>query len=316
MFQQINLTTLPVASTLDWRIEFGLWLRNTPSQKKRRRDQKTLEAYERDVKLMAGWYETRYGVAFEPSQMNTVNLGEYFAQFENSPATHKRKLASIRLLITWSRLNGLIDGDPSEWIAFVDAAPEAPRDLLPEEEERLRVVVEALEKDGSLLGLRDSLIIHLMLDAGLRISEVVELKLTDLVELEEGKIHIFGKGGKHRNPHVKNALAARIRLWLDRKPISIEGTLITTESGLPIERGQAWRRFVAIAEAADVNATPHSLRHQFVMNYMAAYMRGDPSRFPAALKAASQETGDNEAVLLKYYTGPRESEMRAAVEAM
>ncbi len=315
MKQQINLDQLPVASQLDWQIEFGLWLRNTPSQKKRKRDQDTLAAYERDVKLMAAWFENRYGVAFEPSHMNEVNLQEYFGQFENAPATHKRKLASIRLLIKWSMLNGVLETDPSGWIAYVDAVEQSPRDLLPEEEARLRAAAEALESDGSLLGLRDSLILHLMLDCGLRISEAVELKLTDL-DLENGKMHVLGKGQKHRHVHVRSTLAARIRLWLDRMPVSVDGTLITSESGLPIERGQAWRRFVAIAEMADVNVTPHSCRHQFVMNYMAAYMKGDPMRFPAALKAASQETGDNEAVLLKYYTGPRESDMRAAMEAM
>lgn len=316
MQPHINLEQLPVASQLDWRIEFGLWLRNTPSQKKRRRDQETLEAYERDVKLMAAWFEDRYGVEFDPSQMNEVNLQEYFSQFENAPATHKRKLASIRLLIKWSMLNGVLDEDPSCWVAFVDVAEQAPRDLLPEEEQRLRRAAEALEADGTLLGLRDSLLLHLMLDGGLRISEAVELKLTDLADLEKGKMHVLGKGQKHRNPHVRSTLVARIRRWLDRMPVSVEGTLITSESGLPIERGQAWRRFVAIAEMAGVKANPHACRHQFVMNYMAAYMKGDPTRFPAALKAASQETGDNEAVLLKYYTGPRESDMRAAMEAM
>ncbi len=316
MYPQINLDTLPVASQLDWRVEFGLWLRNTPSQKKRKRDQDTLAAYERDVKLMAAWFENQYNVAFEPSHMNEVNLQEYFRQFENAPATHKRKLASIHLLIKWSMLNGVLETDPSGWIAFVDAVEQAPRDLLPEEEQRLRRAAEAMEADGSLLGLRDSLFLHLMLDAGLRISEAVELKLTDLADLEKGKMHVLGKGLKHRHVHVRSTLATRIRLWLDRMPVSVAGTLITSESGLPIERGQAWRRFVAITEIADVKATPHSCRHQFVMNYMAAYMKGDPMRFPAALKAASQETGDNVAVLLKYYTGPRESEMRAAMEVM
>lgn len=312
MNPQTDFTTWRVA--LDWRIEFGLWLRNTPSQKNRERDPKTLQAYERDIKLMASWFEVRYGVQFEPAQMNTVNLKEYFAQFEDAPSTHKRKLASVRMLIQWARSTGELDHDPSEWIPYVEAAEQSPRDLLPEEQERLEAQARALE--GSLLGLRDSLMFHLMLDAGLRISEVVELKISDLEDLENGRLHVFGKGRKHRWPHVKGTLAELIRAWLDRMPASVEGTLITSESGTAIGREEAWRRFKLIANAAGVTATPHYLRHQFVMNYMAAYMRGDPSRFPAALKAASQETGDNESVLLKYYTGPRESEMRAAVEAM
>lgn len=311
-----NLTQVRVATGLGWREEFGLWLRNTPSQKNRARDQKTLEAYERDIKLMAAWYQDRYAVDFEPSQLNTVNLQEYFVQFENAPKTHKRKLASVRLLIKWAMLAGELEADPSEWISYVDAVEEAPRDVTPDEQSRLEAAAQALEESGMLLGLRDSLIFHLMLDAGLRISEVVGLKLSDLDDLANGKMHVLGKGMKHRWPHVKSTLEKRIRTWLDRMPVSAEGTLITDERGMAIDRHTAWVRFTLVADAAGVTCTPHSMRHTFVMNYMAAYMRGDPSRFPAALKAASQETGDNEVVLLKYYTGPRESEMRAAVEAM
>lgn len=314
MFPQTDFSQVSVATQLDWRTEFGLWLRNTPSQKRRERDVQTLSAYERDVKLMAQWFEARYQVEFEPAQMNTVNLQEYFVQFENAPATHKRKLASVRLLIKWARLAGDLDSDPSEWIPFVEAAPQCPRDVTRDEQARLEAAVDAGEE--SALGLRDSLIFHLMLDAGLRISEAVELKLSDVDDLENGKMHVLGKGRKHCWPHVKSALANRIRTWMERMPVSVEGTLITDERGFAIDRHTAWVRFTLIADAAGVKATPHYMRHQFVMNYMAAYMKGDPNRFPAALKAAAQETGDNEAVLLKYYTGPRESEMRAAVEAM
>lgn len=309
MFSQIDLQ---VVST-DWAGDFAAWLRNTPSQKNRARAEKTLEAYERDIKLMAAWYREQYGVEFEPSQMNTVNLQEYFVQFENAPKTHKRKLASARLLIKWARLGGELDNDPSEWIAFVDAVDEPPRDVTREEQARLETTAQALEDGGALLGLRDSLIFHLMLDAGLRISEVVELQRSDL-DLENGKMRVIGKGKKHRKPHIKSTLAARIRAWLERAPAAT--ALISDERGCAIDRHTAWERFKRIAGAAGVNCTPHMMRHTFVMNYMAAYMRGDPSRFAAALKAASLETGDNEVVLLKYYTGPRESEMRAAMEAM
>lgn len=313
MFQQIDITTLPVAHELDWRIEFGLWLRNTPSQKRRERDLKTIEAYECDIKLMAGWFEMRYGIEFDPSHMNAVNLKEYFAQYETKPATHKRKLASVRMLVKWSLLAKILDCDPTDSIPFVNATPQAPRDVTIEEQARLEAIADSLE---GLIGLRDRLIFHLMLDAGLRISETVELKLTDIEDMEHGKIHVYGKGKKNRWPHINNALVELIRLWLDRKPDSVEGTLITSEQGTAIGREEAWRRFEIIRNAANVECTPHSMRHQFVMNYMAAYMRGDPSRFPAALKATSQETGDDPKVILEYYTGPRESDMRAAVEAM
>lgn len=321
MLQEVDLTQLPVAQPFDWRIEFGLFLRNTPSQKRKKRSVLTLEAYERDMKLMATWFETRYGVPFEPCQLNTQNVGEYFAQFENAPATHKRKLASLRLFIRWAWDAELIDCDPSIWIAYIDVVEEAPRDLNDEERKQLEAAAEAGE--STLLGLRDSVIFFLMNDGGLRISEVTGLLESDL-HLDEGYIHVLGKGMKHRKVRIASRLIGKIRLWLERKPtltpaLSLQGegaTLITDERGFAITRQTAWTRFVLLRETAGVNATPHSMRHTYVIRYMDAFMNGDARRWGAALKAVCKQTGDDVKTIIKYYTSPRDSDMRAAAEAM
>ena len=99
-------------------------------------------------------------------------------------------------------------------------------------------------------------------------------------------------------------------------PVSVEGTLITDEQGSSIGREQAWRRFVTIAETAGVNTTPHAMRHTYVLRYMDAYMGGDKGKLPAAIDAVCQQTGDKPEVILAYYTRARESDMRAAAEAM
>lgn len=322
MFNQINLTTLPVSQSLDWRVEFGLWLRNTPSQKRKRRSHLALEAYERDIKLMAAWFEKKYTVTFEPCQMNVQNVGEYFSQFEAKPATHKRKLASLRLLIRWAMEVELIEQDPSMWIAYIDAVEEAPRDVNDEERVQLEAAAEAGE--STLIGLRDSLLFFLMNDAGLRISETIGLTMSDL-HLDEGYIHVLGKGMKHRKVRIASRLIGKIRLWLGRMPDLTpnpspkgEGskTLITDERGLAITRQTAWARFVLLRDAAGVNATPHSMRHTYVIRYMDAFMQGDAGRWGAALKAVCQQTGDDVKTIIRYYTSPRDSEMRAAAEAM
>lgn len=313
MFQQIDLTQLPITHTLDWRIDFGLWLRNTSSQKRKKRSVLTLDAYELDIKLMAAWFEQKFGMAFEPCQMNMQNVGEYFSQFENQPATHKRKLASLRLLIRWGLSAELIDHDPSVWIAYVDAVEETPRDLDDAERKQLEAVAEAGE--STLLGLRDSIIFFLMNDAGLRISEVIGLLLSDL-HLDEGYIHVLGKGMKHRKVRIASRLIGKIRMWLDRKPDSVEGTLVTSDTGLAIGRQAAWTRFCLLREEAGVKGTPHEMRHTYVIRYMDAFMKGDARRWGAALKAVCQQTGDDVKTIIKYYTSPRDSDMRAAAEAM
>jgi site-specific recombinase XerD len=312
---EIDLTRLPVAPGPDWRIEFGLYLRGTPTQKNRERSFLTLEAYERDLSLMAAWFEKLNKTAFEPGQLNAMDLKAYFKMLEDScqPSTYNRKLASVRMLIKWSRLNNILDYDPAEWIPFIDATRKSPRDL--NDAERVRLEEVALAGEETLIGLRDSLMFFLMSDAGLRIDETVKLQLTDL-HLDQGYIHVLGKGRKHREVKIGAKLINKIRTWLNRKPDSIEGTLITDDAGLSIKRGQAWRRFVLIRNAAGVMATPHAMRHTYVMRFMDAYMSGDPFKLPAAIDAVCQQTGDKPEVILAYYTRARESDMRAAAELL
>ncbi len=311
MFQQIDISHLQIAS--DWRIDFGLWLRQSPTQKRRERNQLSVNAYTSDIEQMSRWFMTRYAVEFSPDQLNSANLQEYFGGMECAPATYNRRLASVRMMIKWLRSVNVLDYDPSEWIPLQDATRESPRDV--NEDDRVMLELAAEDGEVSLIGLRDSLIFFLMSNAGLRISEVVDLQLSDL-HLDDGYIHVFGKGQKHRKVNVGGRLAAKIKTWLSRMPVSIEGTLITDEKGLSIGREQAWRRFNLIAEEAGVNVTPHAMRHTFVLRFMDAVMGGDPSKLPAAIDAVCQQTGDRPEVILAYYTRARESDMRAAAEVM
>jgi integrase/recombinase XerD len=313
MEQVLDITTLPVARALDWRIEFGLWLRSTPTQKRRERSHLSVSAYTSDVEQMSRWFANRYAVEFAPDQLNSANLQEYFGGLECAPATYNRKLASVRMLIKWARSVDVLDYDPSEWVPLQDATRESPRDVV--EDDRVMLEMAAEENESTLIGLRDSLIFFLMSNAGLRISEVVDLKLSDL-RLDDGYMHVFGKGQKHRKVKVGGRLVVKVNAWLSRMPVSVEGTLITDEKGLSIERGQAWRRFVLIAERAGVKVTPHAMRHTFVLRFMDAVMGGDPSKLPAAIDAVCQQTGDRPEVILAYYTRARESDLRAAAEVM
>ena len=309
----MNTTTDLKYEVTFWKDEFEKWLKSTPTAKRRERSALTLDAYNSDIKQMGEWFEKLNGEAFEPGQINSMDLKTYFAALEQNskPATYNRKLASVRMLIQWARLAGLLDYDPAEWIPFAEAAQQSPRDVSDEEYARLEEVANAGE--GSFLGLRDSLIFHLMGEAGLRISEALHLKIKE-VDFFRNLLCFRGKGGKYREVMVNEKLACKIRAWLERAPKSIDGTLVTDETGYPIQRGQAGDRFGLIAKAAGVKATPHAMRHSFVMRVLDAYMQDAPGRqMVAAIKFVCQQTGDSTDVIMSYYTNPRESDMRAAM---
>lgn len=310
----MNTTTdLKFVVVVEWKGEFESWLKSTPTAKRKERAELTLEAYISDVNQMGKWFENLNGEAFAPQQMNSMGTKSYFAElFEKSkPATYNRKLASVRMLIQWARLAGLLDYDPAEWIPFAEAAKQSPRDVSDEEYARLEDVSNT--GAGSFLGLRDSLIFYLMGEAGLRISEALHLKIKE-VDFVRNLLCFRGKGRKYREVIINDKLAGKIRAWLERAPKSIDGTLVTDEQGYPIQRGQAGDRFRLIANAAGVKATPHAMRHSFVMRVLDAYMQGAPGRqMVAAIKFVCQQTGDSADVIMSYYTNPRESDMRSAM---
>jgi site-specific recombinase XerC len=200
----------------------------------------------------------------------------------------------------------------------MDAMRESPRDIPADEWEILERVAdggEHLKRGSEFMRLRDLMIFRLMGNAGLRIHEAVELRVDDL-HLEHGYIHVLGKGQKHRKVKVKGGkLVDAIRAWQAVMPKSLDGTLITDEHGHSIGRIAAWTRFTMIAETAHVQATPHALRHTFIYRLIDTCMKRG-MHWAAALKTVCQQTGDTAEVILEYYSGARESDICAAMEAM
>lgn len=315
--QQFDITTLPVAPTLHWFESFALHLRTTPTNKRRERSQLTLEAYLRDVRLFSEYFKQSNGLEFTPDQLNATDLKNWLSN-EIKPATYNRRLASMRMLINWSRQIGVIDYDPAEWIPFMDATRESPRDLSEAERDALVAVAENgshLKSCNRFYQLRDLLLFRLLDGAGLRISEAIDCQRKD-VHLDEGYIDVVGKGKKYRKVRIGGRLVEVIASWLKLMPDSIDGALVTDEHGHAIDRNAAWRRFVMMAETAGVNATPHACRHTFIYRFMDAVMSGDKGKLPAAIDAVCQQTGDRPEVILAYYTRARESDIRAAAEVM
>lgn len=316
-----NIGNWKVAPGLAWNEQFALWLKNTPTKKRTERSALTLDAYLRDVKLFAEWFEKINNCPFDPALLNSTDVKAYFDGLRQSasPATHNRKLASVRMMVGWAREFGLLDVDPCEWIPVIDATRESPRDVAEADFASLERVAESGEHlcvENELLRARDLLIFRLMANAGLRIHEVVGLQLDDL-HLEQGYIHILGKGQKHRKVKVRGGkLVAAIRAWLAIAPASLDGAVVTNEKGHSIHRSTAWARFTMIAELAGVKATPHAMRHTFIYRFMDAFMGGDWRKLPAAIDAVCQQTGDTPEVILAYYTRARESDICAAMEVM
>jgi integrase/recombinase XerD len=133
-----------------------------------------------------------------------------------------------------------------------------PKALAPDEV-KLLLSVETSERDKAIL--------YLMLDSGLRISEVVGLVLDDL-DLTRGMVHVrHGKGDKERYSLFGPITAGCLRLWLELRK-SAEHYVFVDRWGNHLTVSGVYKIIRRIAKSAGIKVHPHALRHTFATEFL------------------------------------------------
>ena len=306
--QSIDITTLPVAPSLHWSEAFGAWLHETG------RMPNTISAYLQDMHHYFRYF----------GELNAQNVKAYFAMqdVDNTvkASSRNRRLASIRVFVKWSVEAGLMDADPTVGVKRVDVEL-SPRDRTADEMSALEEVAAAgshlmcQTEAHSVLGLRDELMWNLFKDAGLRISEIAELRIGD-VDMEANVIHVLGKGGKKADVIIPQRLVDVIASWIKLMPISVDGNLVTDWNGHGIGRGQIWRRMKILGAKAGVkDLKPHDLRHTFVYATIDKALHQGID-LPVAMDVARKQSRHGDVrTTMKFYLHARVSQVRAVAEA-
>jgi len=306
--QSIDITTLPVAPPLHWSEAFGAWLHETG------RMANTISAYLQDMHHYFRYF----------SELNAVNVKAYFAMqdVDNTvkASSRNRRLASMRVFVKWSVEAGLMDADPTVGVKRVDVEL-SPRDRTVDEMSALEEVAAAgshlkcQTEAHSILGLRDELMWNLFKDAGLRISEIAELRIGD-VDMEANVIHVLGKGGKKADVIIPQRLVDVIASWIKLMPVSVDGNLVTDWNGHGIGRGQIWRRMKILGAKAGVkDLKPHDLRHTFVYATIDKALHQGID-LPVAMDVARKQSRHGDVrTTMKFYLHARVSQVRAVAEA-
>ena len=227
----------------------------------------TLEAYRRDLSQFAGWLASRGGPAIV--EAGAADIHRYLAwQVEERKAkarTTGRLVSSLRRFYRFAILEGLRRDDPCAQIE----APKLPRSLpksLTEAEVEALLAAPDTETD---IGLRDKAMLETLYASGLRVSELVGLKVQQ-VSLDMGVVRVLGKGAKERiTPLGEEALAwiqrygklARPGILAARK----SDALFVTARGGPMTRQAFWGLVKRYAARAGIRSpiSPHTLRHAF-----------------------------------------------------
>jgi len=234
--------------------------------------QNTLAAYGRDLKAWAYWLEqSKYS---DLLAADSATLQQYLAHRGRQGAKSSsmaRVLSSLRRFYRYQLRQGSISEDPS---ALIDA-PRIGR-LLPSSlsEEQVDRLLEAPDVDLSL-GLRDRAMLELLYAAGLRVTELVSLEVSQL-NLHIGLVRIIGKGNKERLVPLGDVAVDWVKRYLNvaRKELMRgNGTcnaVFVTRRGAGMTRQGFWYLIKRYAKQAGIQQalSPHTLRHAFATHLL------------------------------------------------
>ncbi|HTE54098.1 MAG TPA: site-specific tyrosine recombinase XerD [Kofleriaceae bacterium] len=229
----------------------------------------TVEAYGRDLCRMRSFLIARGRT--DAGDVTTADLTDYLLDLAEAglkPRSRARALVAIRGLFRYLGGERLVDADPSESLLAPRTGTRLPSVLGIDEVDRLLAAPAAAP--GSPRSVRDSAMLAALYATGLRVSELVGLRLPDL-NLKGGFVRATGKGRKTRLVPLGDVAAARLIAYLEgarprlvaRRPA--EMGLFLTERARPMTRQGFWKLIRRYARAAGIrrDVSPHVLRHSF-----------------------------------------------------
>ena len=238
----------------------------------------TLESYARDLRRLNAWAAKKK----KPVQDLTRNdLRAWIADLSKeglAPRSVARAVSAARGLFRFLMLDGHIKRHPTEDLQTPQKFAHLPTFLTQEEIARLFAAPDVKTPEG----IRDRAILELLYASGLRVSELISLKQTD-VDLHTGLLVCYGKGSKERRvPIGKSAIhwlqqygAAKAQYGQSKLRLMFE------YRGKPLTRQFVWSMIKRLAKESGVkNISPHTLRHSFATHLL---QNGADSRSVQAL---------------------------------
>ncbi len=233
---------------------------------------KTLEAYSQDLLRYITFLRQASKVKASPHDTTFILKHLITLKAEGLGARSRaRHLVAIRGFYRFLVQEKVLSADPSRSIDLPKSGLKLPAVLSADEINRL------LEAPGikTPLGLRNTAMLELLYASGLRVSELVNLKLLD-INLEAGFVRVFGKGSKERivpmGSGAMNALQAYLKSGRPKllKADQTSPHLFVARAGKPMTRQGFWKllRKYALEAGLKKKVSPHSLRHSFASHLL------------------------------------------------
>lgn len=266
----------------------------------------TIDAYRHDLHLLLNHLS---GQGLTPIDVKLDHLQRFAAWIHErgiGPKSQARILSGVRTFYHYLVVDGYLEVDPTELLESPHLPKHLPEYLTTEEVDRLEAAIDLTSAEGH----RNRAIIEVFFSCGLRVSELVELKLSNLF-LNERFMRVVGKGGKERLVPISQRAVGELELWFDdRRQMRIkpgeDDYVFLNRRGHHLTRTMILIMVKRLGEAAGIKKTlsPHTLRHSFAT----ALLRGG-----ADLRVIQVLLGHADIATTEIYTHMDDETLRQAV---
>ena len=267
--------------------------------------QNSVESYMRDLRSFAHFILRMWDVP--PQKVEPQMIERYMAWLFDrgrEKTSQARALSGVKSFFNFLMISDKIENSPAEFILSPKFGRQLPDILSTDEIDRIIATVDT----SSVKGLRDCAMLELLYSCGLRVSELVSLKIQDLF-FGEGYIRVIGKGDKQRLVPISATARERIYRYLDKRPETRSGeeTLFLNNRGSRLTRVMVFTILKQAARNAGIEKriSPHTFRHSFATHLLEG---------GASIRQVQEMLGHESILTTEIYTHLDSSHLRRTVE--
>ena len=225
----------------------------------------TVSSYKNDISSFFSWCDKEQIDRLKVTDHNLNNYISYLFSIGLKSSSINRKISSIKHFYLFLLKKKIIKNSPADEITTPKQEKYLPTSMSEDEVESLL----GSPKSSIKIERRDKAMIEILYATGMRISELVNLKLTD-IDFNRSVLKVFGKGSKERLVPYGEKAAEALRIYLeDRKKLDSKNVFLSNR-GTRITRGAFWQRIKIYIKRENLKSSisPHTLRHAFATHLL------------------------------------------------
>lgn len=279
-------------------------------QLERSLSENSVDAYLRDMAKLEQYCELQ-GISVQPEKLTQQQLEEFLtfiSEYGLSARTQARILSGLKAFYKYLIIEDVIEDNPTELLEAPKIGRKLPDVLSVEEINDLINAIDLSKAEGE----RNKAMLETMYSCGLRVSELVNLKLSNL-NFNEGFIHVIGKGSKERIVPIGSIAIKHINIYMksvrnhqQNIKKGNEDVVFLNRRGAKLTRVMVFTIIKQLCEKSGINKTisPHTLRHSFATHLVEG---------GADLRAVQEMLGHESITTTEIYTHLDRDYLRQAI---